>query len=82
VHLPQIDLELLKQTINGSLVLRLDLINLLFIPLLHLKAFLLKLKVTVSFLLEFLFKEFFNFFHFFVMILLDLSHCFLVLVLL
>ena len=82
VHLPQIDLKLFKQTINGSHVLSLNLINLLFVPLLHLKTFLLKLKVTVSFLLEFLFKEFFDFLHFFVVILLDLSHCFLVLVLL
>ena len=43
VHLAQVHFELFKETIDGSLVLLLDLVNLLFKALLHFKTFLLEL---------------------------------------
>ena len=50
MYFAQIDLELFKQTIDGSLVLLLDLLNLLLVSLLHLEALLLQLQVSFAFL--------------------------------
>lgn len=82
VHLPEVHFKLPKKAIDRRLILLLYLLNLSFIPLLHFKAFLLKLEIAITLLLKFLFKQALDFLDFLVVILLDFSHGFLVLLLL
>lgn len=79
VDLSQVNFELFKKTIYGNLVLILDLIYLFTITLLHFETLLLKLEIAIALLLKFFLKESLDIFNFFVVILLNLGHCFTIL---